>query len=362
MTTVIERTSYWPKPGRFEDVLEVRRRACAIRLDIGLPAGEIFTQDLSDGERVVHWECRFTHGKARADDMKRRDESASFTEIRKTMNALIDNFDRAVFSRATHQPSVLKDTPIEGLEIKPEEVRFSSGGHELVGYLYLPPGDGPFPCLVTNHGSTIDQGTTDVCRPGTAAVFLGWGVASFLPHRRGYGNSPGTPWRGDVSAEYGTDDYDRQLAARLDNESDDVVAAMETVSALDAIDADHVGVIGSSFGGTVTLLAAAKSERFRCAVEFAGAAMNWEKTPNLRRLMLNAAACLTQPIYFMQAANDYSIRPTIELAAALEGTGKQVQHKVYPSFGLTRDEGHLLYGNGAAVWGSDVRGFLDRWL
>jgi len=38
-----------------------------------------------------------------------------------------------------------------------------------------------------------------------------------------------------------------------------------------------------------TLLAAAKSERFRCAIEFAGAAMNWEIAPSLREKMLDAA-------------------------------------------------------------------------
>ena len=40
--------------------------------------------------------------------------------------------------------------------------------------------------------------------------------------------------------------------------------------------------MGSSFGGINTLFAAAKTDRFRCAVEFAGAAMNWDRTPALR--------------------------------------------------------------------------------
>jgi pimeloyl-ACP methyl ester carboxylesterase len=112
----------------------------------------------------------------------------------------------------------------------------------------------------------------------------------------------------------------------------------------------------------VTLLGAAKSARFRCAVEFAGAAMNWEQTPRLRAVMLEAAARLSQPIFFIQAANDYSAMPTIELAASLEGTDKVVQSKVYPAFGLTKDEGHLLYIQGPAFWGEDVRRFLERWL
>jgi len=51
-----------------------------------------------------------------------------------------------------------------------------------------------------------------------------------------------------VSAEPGTPDYDAQLSARLDRESDDVLAALDCVSALDEIRSDHIGVMGSSFG------------------------------------------------------------------------------------------------------------------
>src|SRR5207302_4854544 len=141
-------------------------------------------------------------------------------------------------------------------------------------------------------------------------LLMSWGIASFLPHRRGYGNSPGRAWREDVAAEPGTPDYDRQLAARLDAESDDVIAALAFVAALPDIRADHVGVMGSSFGGVNTLLAAAKTDRFRCAVEFAGAAMNWEKAPSLREKMLAAARSAKPPIFFIQAANDYSVAPT----------------------------------------------------
>lgn len=358
-----ERTSYYPKPGTFGDVLTTRRTACDIRRSLGLPPGEILIgEEVESGAQSVHWECAFDSEKAQQADMDARAASPDFADIRQTMRPLVDRFERRIYRTATVQPSVLRRTSLDGRPVVPREITFQSGGLTLTGYLYLPPGEGPFPCMVTNHGSGIHQGTTDVCRPGTAAVLMSWGIASFLPHRRGYGNSPGTPWRGDVSAEYGTEDYDRQLAKRLADESDDVVAALEMLEGLDEIDADHIGVMGSSFGGTVTLLAAAKCPRFRCAVEFAGAAMNWEKAPGLRAMMIDEAHKLTQPIYFMQAENDYSAAPTRDLAAALEGTGKVFQARVYPGFGLTKDEGHFLYGQGAAVWGPDVRNFLDRWL
>ncbi|MCP5154361.1 MAG: alpha/beta fold hydrolase [Ectothiorhodospiraceae bacterium] len=357
----VEWTSYLPKPGCFEAVLENRRRACAVRRAIGLAPGEVHVAD-GDGGPMVFWSCAFDSEEAQARDLQARADSAEFEAVRARMRTLIDRFERRVLRAVGSNAGAIRERSIAGVAIRPREVTFESDGTALVGYLYLPPGDGPFPCLVTNHGSTINQGTTDVCRPGVAALLMSWGIASFLPHRRGYGNSPGVPWREAVGAEFGTPEYDAGLAARLDDESRDVVAALDHVSALPEIDAEHVGVIGSSFGGTVTLLAAARCPRFRCAVEFAGAAMNWERTPRLRETMLAAAAALTQPIFFAQAANDYSVRPTIELAASLEGSGKVVESKVYPDFGLTRDEGHFLYGNGGVVWGPDVRRFLERWL
>jgi dienelactone hydrolase len=239
---------------------------------------------------------------------------------------------------------------------------FPAEGGALKGYLFTPPGDGPFPLMICNHGSTIEQGTWDVSRPGTAALLASWGIASFLPHRRGYGNSPGVPWREEVTAEYGTEDYDRQLVARLDAESTDVLAALTFVATLPEIDAAHIGVIGSSFGGTNTLLAASKSDRFTCAVNFAGAAMNWDRTPMLRAFMTEASLQFTMPLFLIQAANDYSTRPTTELGRALADAGRTVWSKVYPAFGVNPMEGHLFESRGAQFWAADVHRFLERYL
>ena len=241
-------------------------------------------------------------------------------------------------------------------------MRYPSGEYELAGYLFLPPGEGPFPCMVVNHGSGLDKGSWDICRPAMAATLMSWGVASFMPHRRGYGNSPGAGWRAEVPAEFGTPEYDSQLVARLEAESEDVVAALRYLQSLPAIDSGHVGVTGSSFGGINTLLAAAKAPDFRCAVEFAGAAMNWERTVRLREFLAEAARQVRRPIFFIQAANDYSVGPTQVLAEEARKTGCQVESRIYPAWGLSPMEGHSFAGNGMQLWGPDVRAFLERWL
>ena len=79
--------------------------------------------------------------------------------------------------------------------------------------------------------------------------------------------------------------------------------------------------------------------------------MNWERTPTLRATMLEAARQLAVPIALVQAENDYSTAPTRELAAELRRHGKAHAARVFPAFGLTADEGHLFFQNGAPIWG-----------
>jgi dienelactone hydrolase len=276
------------------------------------------------------------------------------------MGSLIVRFERLVLT--SDAVATAEDAGPAPPRLVPTEVRFRSGPYTLAGYLYAPEGADPVPAVVLNHGSTIHQGTTDVCRPGTAALFLRWGYAVLLVHRHGYGNSEGPTWREDVSAEFGTPEYDRALATRLEREADDVLAARAFLATRPGIAPARLGVIGSSFGGTVSLLAAARDASFGCAVDFAGAAMNWERTPALRAAMLDAARRITVPILLAQAANDYSVGPTRELGAELTRLGKRHEALTFPPFGITRDEGHGFFQNGSLEWGPTVRAVLDRWL
>lgn len=362
---LIERTHYFAKPGRAEAVLAIRRQACAVRLSIGLRSGRVFVRAEGSTGRVpdVTWECDYPDKASHAADLAARAASPAFEAVRKEMGANIDAFDRVVVVEDDAPlASGIRPVELHGLPIVPREVKFVSDGRELAGYLYLPPGGGPFPCLVRNHGSGIQQGTLDVSRPEGAALLMSWGIASFLPHRRGYGNSPGPGWREEASAPFGTPEYDEQVSTRLDRESTDVLAALDCVAAMPEIRADHVGVMGSSFGGTNTLLAASKTDRFTCAIDFAGAAMNWDNTPKLRELMLAAAARVKMPLFLIQAENDYSIRPTKELAASLAGNGRVVWSKIYPPYGFLPWEGHLFESTAQHIWAADIRRFLELYL
>ncbi|MEQ9813921.1 MAG: dienelactone hydrolase family protein [Azospirillaceae bacterium] len=356
----IERTRYFAKPGKAAEVLETRREASRVRVEIGLPHGRIVTPgEGSDTGADVEWEHCFADRAEREADMAARAASPAFEAVRKRMGALIDNFERLVLEVEADPLAVhdLTDWPMA-----PEEVTFDGPRGRLTGFLYRPPGEPPFRCMVVNHGSTVTPDSTDICKPSVAAALAQWGIACLFPNRWGYGRSPGKYWREEVTTEYGTPEYDAQLLARLDAEADDVVAARAFAAFRPEIDGGRIGVMGSSFGGTVSLLAGAKEPGFACMIDFAGAAMNWEKAPGLAAHMKAAAASLTQPSFFIQADNDYSIGPTRDIVKHLEGSALPVWSRIFPGFGLTKDEGHLFERHGTMIWGPHVRVFLDRYL
>jgi hypothetical protein len=99
---IVERTQYFAKPGLAAEVLKLRRKACAVRLSIGLPAGEIFVKHPGgDGsEPDVAWQCTFADAAAREADLAARAASTAFESVRVEMRKLYARFERQVFSIA----------------------------------------------------------------------------------------------------------------------------------------------------------------------------------------------------------------------------------------------------------------------
>ena len=102
-TRIVERTHYYAKPGLAAEVLDVRRKASAVRLSIGLPAGEIFVKyPGGDGsEPDVAWQCTFADVAAREADLAARAASAEFESVRVQMRKLYARFERQVFAIAS---------------------------------------------------------------------------------------------------------------------------------------------------------------------------------------------------------------------------------------------------------------------
>jgi pimeloyl-ACP methyl ester carboxylesterase len=120
-----------------------------------------------------------------------------------------------------------------------EAVSFTSHGRTLRGDLYLPTTPGPHPVVVFAHGS--GPATRRVGPFAPYFLQLGIGVLTF--DKQGAGESEG---------EWQTADF-----ASL---ADDVVAGVEFVKARPDVDAKRIGLLGSSQGGWIGSMAAARSK------------------------------------------------------------------------------------------------------
>jgi dienelactone hydrolase len=140
----------------------------------------------------------------------------------------------------------------------------------------------------------------------------------------------------------------------------DALSGLAFLRALPEVTARDVAVIGHSFGGSLTLLMAAREPALRAVIIFSGAGYSWDRSPQLRARLLAAVSRTAAPILFIHAANDYSVAPGKGLDARLQQIGKAHRLKIYPPFGHTAEEGHEFLYLGVSAWESDVFAFLDE--
>jgi carboxymethylenebutenolidase len=242
--------------------------------------------------------------------------------------------------------------------VAPREVVFPSSGLNLHGYLWEPSGHGPFPAVLYNHGSEKLPGS----KPVLGAFFPAQGFVFFVPHRRGQGLSPG-PYISDLVAQAPLPQQNQVVVDQLIAQVDDVAAALTYLLGLPEIDHSRVVVMGCSYGGIETLLAAERDLPIRAAVDFAGAAESWAANPILQMQLVAAVDRAHVPIFFLQAMNDYDTTPSLALSQEMARMGKPYQVKIYPPYGTTVEDGHGGFcTNAPDVWGTDVLAFLRAYI
>jgi dienelactone hydrolase len=253
----------------------------------------------------------------------------------------------------------------------PDTVVVRSGALELRALLWHPKGSGPFPAVLFNHGSghatgADASGRRDQRHPELLGpVFARHGYGFLYLFRRGDG----------LSAGHGVPSGDRmdsafaargqsgrnhlQLRLLETDELSDALAGLAFLRALPDVDPRRVAVAGVSFGGSLTLLVAEHDSTLRAAVAFATAGYSWERSPELRERLLAAVGRIAAPVFFIHAANDYSVAPGKALAAEMTRLGKPHLVTIYPPVGRTADEGHDFVDLRVATWEPDVFAFLD---
>jgi carboxymethylenebutenolidase len=241
----------------------------------------------------------------------------------------------------------------------PVEVTFPSGNLVLHGFLYKPEGKGPFPAVLWNHGSERRPGWL----PELAPLFLGKGYVFFTPHRRGHGRSPGEyvmDLLERANQSGGPQARSRKLVELMELHLEDQMAAVAYLKGVPEVDPQRIAVAGCSFGGIQTVLMAEKGLGLRGAVDFAGAAQNWQHSPDLRSRMIQAVQHSQMAIFFIQAKNDYDISPSHDLAAAMEKSAKPHALQIFPSFGKSNQDAHEFCIHGGEIWAPQVFSFLAQ--
>ena len=151
------------------------------------------------------------------------------------------------------------------MNVKEERAQFFSRGVKLAGVLYRPEqSQGPAPGIVLCQGYT---GTKEMFLPILAQEFAAGGFVCLIFDYRGWGESDG------------------ERARLFPNEQvDDIRNALTYLAAQDGVDAERLGLYGTSFGGANVITTTALDPRVKCTVASLaiGSGKRWLRS--LRRL------------------------------------------------------------------------------
>ena len=152
--------------------------------------------------------------------------------------------------------------------ITKQRVTFQSDGLTLIGYLYKPQGNGPFPGIIWNHGSEKSPGTGPEF-DAIADIFVPAGYVVFAPVRRGHGDSQGEYIDDQIATEkqqHGADAAAQLLVTLMEGpQLDDQLAGFAYLKALNYVDPNRLAVVGCSYGGIQTLLGAQHNPGYKAA-------------------------------------------------------------------------------------------------
>jgi dienelactone hydrolase len=239
----------------------------------------------------------------------------------------------------------------------------AEGGTTLVARVIRPPGQGPFPLVVLNHGSPRDDADRPRMTPGGLAAQArrfalgGWVATAVL--RRGYGASTGGWAEG-----FGPCDSADYVKAGLATASD-IASTVRHFQKMPYVDRNKVVAVGVSAGGFGSIAFSSLNLPGVVAVlNFAGGRGSQKAdTVCSKDRLVDAAKSFGHtartPTLWVYADNDHFFGPRLaqDLFGAYTKAGGQASFVKAPSFG---EEGHYLFSldEGLPIWRPMANAFL----
>lgn len=223
--------------------------------------------------------------------------------------------------------------------------------------IYKPPGEGPFPLLVMNHGKERGKPSAQkrdrFLAMGREFVRRGYAVA--VPMRKGFSKSDG------IYSDFGCNMHDNGMV-----QADDIEAALRALIKMPWIDHDRVLVAGQSYGGLATLAFGTRPfPGVRGLLNFAGGLRidgdfcDWKSA--LVTAFTSYGSRTSLPSLWFYGANDSYFDPVLaqRLQTAYQSAGGSSQ---LVAFGRFKSDAHGLISSrdGVPVWWPETERFLQR--
>ena len=254
---------------------------------------------------------------------------------------------------ASVAPPVLDPTVNEQVVMLP--VVENGHSYQLETTIYRPPGEGPFPLLLMNHGKERGDPSNQK-RDRFLALsreFVKRGYAVVVPMRRGFSQSTGT------YTEYGCNMKDNGQ-----QQADDIVGALDALVKQPWIDREHIVVAGQSYGGLATMAFGTRHYpgvqgllNFAGGLRIDGGNCDWRES--LVSAFGSYAAATRLPSLWFYGENDsYFDHPlAFRMQQAYQAAGGPAQ---LVAFGTFKSDAHGMVGSrdGVRIWMPEVERFL----
>lgn len=228
---------------------------------------------------------------------------------------------------------------------------------ELETTIFKPPGAGPFPLVIMNHGKALGNPRKQA-RDRFIAIsreFVSRGYAVVIPMRKGFSKSTG---------DYA--DFGCNMTGNGQAQADDLQSALEYLVTQSWADKDRILVAGQSYGGLATMAFGTRNFpgvkgliNFAGGLKVHGGSCQWQAS--LVEAFTEYGAKTALPSIWFYGENDHHFGP--QLAAKMHDAYVQAGgHAKLIAYGPFKKDAHGMSGSreGVKIWWPETEKFLKE--